>query len=132
MTLPVIAALAASVLAVLQAVLMLTVGNKRRADSVAFGDGGDVELLRLIRRHGNLIENAPMFLILLALLEILGGSSNVVITLAVVFVLARFSHALALSGPAMPLAFRIFGALGTLVGLLGTAGFLAYTASGML
>lgn len=126
MTLPVTAALAASILAVLQVILMVTVGNMRRAKSISFGDGGDAELLRLSRRHGNLIENAPMFLILLSLLEMIGGTSSVVTGLAGLFVVARLSHAVALSSDGSPVVFRVLGALGTVLSLLGGAGFVAY------
>ena len=126
MTLPITAALAASILAVLQVILMMAVGNMRRAKSISFGDGGDAELLRLSRRHGNLIENAPMFLILLSLLEMLGGASTIVSVLAILFVVARVSHAVALSSDSAPLVFRLIGALGTMLSLLGGAGFLSY------
>ena len=126
MTLPVTAALAASILAVLQVILMVTVGNMRRAKSISFGDGGDAELLRLSRRHGNLIENAPMFLILLSLLEMIGGASIVVTSLAGLFIVARLSHAVALSSDSSPVVFRVLGALGTVLSLLGGAGFLGF------
>ncbi len=132
MTLPLTTALVAAVLAVLQVVLMMTVGNKRRAESISLGDGGNQDLLRLTRRHGNLIENAPMFLILLMLLELLGGASNTVLILGGIFVLARFSHALALSSADSPLVLRVFGALGTIIGLLGSAGVLAYQVIGLM
>lgn len=132
MTLPLTAALVAAVLALLQVFLMVTVGNKRRAESISLGDGGNEELLRLTRRHGNLIENAPMFLILLSLLELLGGPTTVVTTLAGVFLVARFSHAAALSSASSPLAFRVLGAFGTVVSLLGGAGFLIYQVAGLM
>lgn len=132
MTIPVIAALTAAILAVLQVALMMPVGLMRGATSISLGDGGDEELLRRIRRHGNLIENAPMFLILLTLLELTGGAAAAVMGLAGLFVAARLSHALALSGPDKPLAFRLFGAMGTILSLLGGAGFLAWHVSGLL
>lgn len=132
MTLPLTAALAAAILAVLQVVLMVAVGNMRRATSISFGDGGNDELLRLTRRHGNLIENAPIFLILLTLLEMLGGNPLVVMGLAGLFVLARISHAIALSSADGPLVFRVFGALGTVLSLLGSAGFVAFQVSTLI
>lgn len=132
MTLPLITAITASVLAIMQAFLMVTVGNRRRATSISFGDGGDADMLRLMRRHGNFIENAPMILILLALLEILGAPSAGIMTIAILFVVTRVSHAIALSSADSPLVFRVLGALGTLLSLLGGAGFLAYQVSGLL
>lgn len=132
MTLPIIAALAAAILAVMQVILMVTVGNRRRTSAISFGDGGDADMLRVMRRHGNFIENAPMFLILLSLLEILGGSQSIVLGLATVFVVTRISHAIALSSATAPTAFRVIGALGTIIGLLGGAGTLAWQVSSMM
>jgi uncharacterized protein len=105
----------------LQAVLMMTVGFARRKKSISLGDGGDEALQFKIRRHGNLTENAPIFLILLGLLETSGGSSTEVLGLAFLFVAARFSHAAALSGPNTPIALRAGGAFGTVLAILGTA-----------
>ena len=132
MTLPLITAMTASVLALMQAFLMVTVGNRRRAKAISFGDGGDGDMLRLMRRHGNFTENAPMVLILLALMEMLGAPSAGVMTIAVMFVLTRICHAIALSADGLPLVFRVLGALGTLLSLVGGAGLLAYQASGLL
>lgn len=132
MTLPIIAALTAAFLALMQTILMVTVGNRRRASSISFGDGGDPDMLRIMRRHGNFIENAPMVLILLSLLEILGGGQTVVLGLAILFVVTRISHAIALSSANSPLAFRVIGALGTLISLVGGAGALAWQASTMV
>ena len=129
MTLPIIAALTAAFLALMQTILMVTVGNRRRASSISFGDGGDPDMLRIVRRHGNFIENAPMVLILLSLLEMLGGSQTVVLGFAILFVVTRISHAIALSSANSPLAFRVIGAAGTLISLVGGAGALAWQAS---
>ncbi len=131
MTLPLTTAMAAAVIAVLQVVLMLAVGLKRQASGVSLGDGGDQELLRRMRRHGNLIENAPMFLILLMLLEIIGGTPSIVLIFAGLFVLARLSHAISLSSEGAPLALRAIGAMGTILSLLGTAGMLIWQLSGI-
>jgi hypothetical protein len=38
--------------------------------SQGIGDGGNEDLARIARRHGNLTENAPIFLIALASLEL--------------------------------------------------------------
>ncbi len=132
MTLPIIAALAAAFLAVMQVILMVSVGNRRRMSEISFGDGGDADMLRIMRRHGNFVENAPMFLIVLSLLEILGGSQSIVLGLAAVFIVTRISHAIALSSATSPTAFRAVGALGTLIGLLGGAGALAWQVSSMV
>lgn len=131
MILPVTAAMTAAILALLQVVLMITTGNKRRAKGISFGDGGDADMLLTIRRHGNFIENAPMFLILLMLLEMIGGAAQVVSILAGVFIVARLSHAFALSGEGKPLVFRVIGALGTVLSLLIAAGLIFWQLNGM-
>ncbi len=126
MTLPIISGYAAAILGFLQIGLMVTVGNARRDVEVSLGDGGNAELLMKIRRHGNLTENAPLFLILLSFLEVTGGPMMVVLTLASIFITARLSHAFALSGPNKPVAARAGGALGTVIGIVGTAGILLW------
>jgi uncharacterized membrane protein YecN with MAPEG domain len=129
MTIPIITAYTAALIAVLQVTLMMAVGLNRGKVGIPVGDGGNEALLYKMRRHGNLIENAPIFLILLTFLEISGGSTNVVIGLAVLFVAARLSHAYALSGPGKPQAARGFGAMGTIAGILGAAGMMVWQLS---
>ena len=126
MTLPLISAYAAALIGVFQIALMMTVGLARNAAGISLGDGGDEALLLKIRRHGNLTENAPIFLILLGFLEITAGPQMAVIGFAALFILARLSHAYALSGPDKPLVARGFGALGTIGGIIGTAGTLVW------
>ena len=126
MTMPYISAYAAAFIGVFQIMLMMTVGFARRTTEISLGDGGNEALLLKIRRHGNLTENAPMFLILLGLLEVTGGPQMALIGFAAVFILARLSHAYALSAPNTPAAARGFGAMGTLIGIVGTAGTLAW------
>ena len=129
MTIPIITAYTAVILAVVQVALMMTVGLTRNAVGIPLGDGGNEALLYKMRRHGNLIENAPIFLILLGLYEATGGLSNVVVGLSILFVGARLAHAFALSGPGKPVAARGVGAMGTVGGILGAAGVLAWQMS---
>lgn len=130
-TLPLISGYAAAFLGIMQVALMLTVGLTRTSSGISLGDGGDENLLRKIRRHGNLTENAPIFLILLGFLEISGGPQMAVIGFAALFVVARISHAFALSSANAPLIARAIGALGTIIGIAGTAGTLVWYLSSM-
>ncbi len=111
----------AAILALLQCVLMMSAGLGRGAASVSIGDGGNEALLVKIRRHGNLIENAPIFLILLGFLETIASGSIFVLIFASLFTIARFSHPLGLKVDAGVNAFRFVGAFGTLISILGTA-----------
>lgn len=94
MTFPIIAAATAGVLLMLQQILMLTVGFTRTALKVGVGHGDNVVLERVMRRHGNLAENAAIFVVTLALLELLVGHGSLVAVPAAVFVSARIAHAL--------------------------------------
>ena len=95
MILPETAVFTAAILLILQMVLMLSVGMHRFSVKVGVGYGEDADLHRKIRRHGNLSENAGIFLIALALAEMAGAPALWVQVLALVFVAARLSHALA-------------------------------------
>ena len=97
--------------------LVTRVIRRRWATHVAWGDGGDRTLNRRIRAVGNLIEYAPMFLILLALLEMQGlpGWSLHIIGLA--FLTGRLAHGwnFAFTEGALPL--RMVGTTLTLTAL---------------
>lgn len=51
-------------------VLALRVSAIRHGKRVGIGDGGDPDLLRRVRAHANALENLPLALILLLLLEL--------------------------------------------------------------
>lgn len=136
MTPPLITALTAAVLLFLQLALMLSVGLHRTRLRVGVGSGDDPHLERKIRRHGNLTENAGLFVIGLGLLELLGGSATAVIILAAVFVIGRLAHAVGFSslvgshleaGSALFPSLRAMGAFTTLAAGIGVAVYLIYT-----
>lgn len=115
-------ALYASLLAVLIVIEMLVVINLRRTLQVGIGDGGNRDLQRAIRVHGNAIESVPIFLILLAAYELNQGSGIVLHVAAAIFMLARVLHAMGLysSGGASP--GRLSGTVGSMLALLVLAG----------
>lgn len=129
MTFPYITAAAAVVLAVLQMLLMLHAARGRGKYRAGLGDGGSEALLKRIRMHGNLAENAPLFLILLWLTESSGQWAAYVPWIALAFVVARLSHALGLSISAGISVFRFVGVVGTLLTVLALAVLLAITLS---
>jgi uncharacterized membrane protein YecN with MAPEG domain len=96
-TLPVVSALTAGVLIILQMALMMAVVLARRNNRQSLGDGGSSELLRAIRRHGNLAENAGVFIAGFTLLELLGVGRPRLEILCGIFVLGRISHAIGLT-----------------------------------
>ena len=123
---PVVTAITAGILAILQSLLMLTVGLKRVQYSQGIGDGGHEDLARIMRRHGNLVENAPIFLVVLALLEMTGFNRLFVIVVASLFIVARFSHAIAFSITTGPHPLRVVGAFGTVLSIIVSSGFLMW------
>ena len=101
--------------------LSLRVSRLRRPLKIAVGDGGNETLARRMRAHSNYSENMPIFLILLALLELAGGNRNLLWAAAILFVLARIAHAFGMDRPgANPL--RVGGIAVSWLVLLGLAG----------
>ncbi len=92
MTIPLTSAMLAAALIIISHLLMLGVGLHRGRIKLGVGIGDDQQLERKVRRHGNLIENAPLFVATLALTEIIGGSGTVVAGFALVFFTARIFH----------------------------------------
>ncbi|MBI3676309.1 MAG: MAPEG family protein [Proteobacteria bacterium] len=124
---PYITAATAVVLAVLQMLLMLHTARGRGKYQTGLGDGGHPGLLKRIRMHGNLAENAPLFLILLGLTEVSGQWTMLVPWFALGFVVVRLSHVLGLALSSGVTPFRFVGVIGTLASILGLAALLAIT-----
>ena len=116
---PYVSAITAAILILMQMALLFSVVQTRRRVRQSLGDGGKQEMLLAIRRHGNLAENAALFIVGFALLELLGAGHLWVAMLCAVFVLARISHVIGLSMPAKTVnRLRVAGTAGTtLVGV---------------
>lgn len=121
---PKVTACAAAVLAILQMLLMAAVSAQRLKTGTTIGDGGDEALTRAVRRHGNLSENSPIFLIVIGLLEMSGAQPTVVFGLAVLFVVGRFCHAAAFSLTSGPHPLRALGFLSTFLSTLSAGAYL--------
>ena len=106
----------AGALSILALFLGIKTGQKRfsKDDNITIGVGDNFELLQITRAHGNLIENVFFFLILSALLEIV-GEIPVLATyiLGDLFLLSRISHAYGITRPGAESIFRMLGATGT-------------------
>ena len=74
------------------------IARLRHEFKVSVGDGGQEPLVRRMRAQANFIENAPIFLILLAALEISGANRIALMIIAAVFFAARIAHALGMDG----------------------------------
>ena len=131
-TLPIYTAALGAFLIVFQVALMLSVGlHRTKGQFVGIGDDKDLE--RKVRRHGNLAENSGLFLIVIALFEMLVGQTTYVAVVCILFAAARLFHALGfsslagshgedLTGARKAFAgMRAMGAFGTLATALATA-----------
>lgn len=92
---PVFSAILAGTLLTIQTITMLMVGAYRNRARTGVGNSGDIKLERLVRRHGNLAENAAIFLVVLALYELLFGDTIFALVIGVVFLVARMLHIIA-------------------------------------
>ncbi|MEM1131982.1 MAG: MAPEG family protein [Pseudomonadota bacterium] len=137
MTLPLISAATGGAILILQLLLMITVGLHRASNKVPVGMGTDRDLERKARRHGNLAENAGIFIVALALAEMIGAPTAFVMTIALVFIIGRALHAIGFSslagshgdkGNKLFVAARALGAFSTFLGGLALGGMLLYLA----
>ena len=123
--------ISASLLGLLLFALTMNIVKYRMATKTSMGDADNPDLLRAVRAHGNLIEYAPLMLILIGLLEYNRFSMPFVLGLSIAFVLGRILHGLGLGYPGLfpddTNKFRQFGALITMICLLvaSVAGLLA-------
>ena len=104
-----ITSLYAAILAMLFVVLAIRVISVRRSARVALGDGGEAQLLRRIRVHGNFAEYAPLAIILVGLAESLRTPALVLHGLGIILVVGRIVHAAGVSQPKENLALRVAG-----------------------
>ena len=97
MEFPFTAAVVGALLIILQQILMMITGTHRGRVMIGVGFGDDKELERKIRRHGNLAENAAIFIVVLSLTEGFLGTNFAIIAFGTVFTIARICHAAAFS-----------------------------------
>ena len=79
----------------------------------------DKTLQRSIRGHGNLVEYAPLFLILMLVLELSGAPQMQLYFSGIIFTLGRLMHGIAFSFMKQNMFLRIGGMTFTFVGFLG-------------
>jgi uncharacterized protein len=90
---PLHSAAVAGVLLLLVAGLGLAITIRRRRERIGPGMTGDASFTRLQRAHGNAVEHAPLLVLALLLLELLGVAPWMLRTAGVAIVIARAAHA---------------------------------------
>lgn len=124
MTLFQIVALYIALNLLLAPLLMYRVGQIRLGKKINLGDGGDDLMLSRIRAHGNFTENAPLALLGLVGLAMLGAHPIALHIFGAAFFIGRILHAMGMAG-----SFgqgRLVGTLLTLLTFLGQAAYLLF------
>jgi uncharacterized membrane protein YecN with MAPEG domain len=114
-----ITGLYAGLCGVLLVILYLRISQRRLTSKIGLGSGGDADLERRIRAHGNFIESVPMALVLLFLFEHAGAEPMYVHAFGIVLVLSRMAHAQGLSKSAGRSIGRFYGSIGTVLVVAG-------------
>ena len=110
----------AGTLALIGLVLAARIGHGRVKFLVPMGDGGNPDMIVRMRTHANFVEYVPLFVVLLALLELAGANRTALTGIGAAMVLCRLLHAIGMPRPT-PNFFRATGALGTFALTAGVA-----------
>jgi uncharacterized membrane protein YecN with MAPEG domain len=94
---PLVSASLAALLGLLAVFLAVRVITGRVRHGVNAGDGGHATLAQAIRAHANLVEYAPLVLLLLAFAESAGYARSIILVLGAVLLVARLASAWGLS-----------------------------------
>jgi uncharacterized protein len=78
--------------------LSMRIGKLRHAHGVSVGDGGNEAILRRMRAQLNFIEQVPLTLLAIALVEAAGKGGAWLAPVGAVFILGRVSHAIGMDG----------------------------------
>ena len=78
--------------------LGMRIGKLRQAMKINLGDGGNEMIMRRMRAQANFIENTPLMLILIGLVEASGKGGLWLAPLGALFMLGRVVHAIGMDG----------------------------------
>jgi uncharacterized membrane protein YecN with MAPEG domain len=95
-------ALYAAILALIVVALGINVTVHRVKLQVSLGDGGNPQMLRMIRLHGNAIEYLPLALVLMALYELNGGWHWAINVVGIALIAGRLIQTLAMWDSEIP------------------------------
>lgn len=95
-------ALYAAILALIIVALGINVTVHRVKLQVSLGDGGNPQMRRMIRLHGNAVEYLPLALILMALYELNGGIHWALHVIGIALVAGRVIQTAAMWGNDLP------------------------------
>ncbi len=79
-------------LALIFLILWVRISAVRAKEKISFGDGGNVELLRRVRQHGNFVEWTSFVLILMILAEGMGAPALYLHISGALLLVGRIAH----------------------------------------
>jgi uncharacterized membrane protein YecN with MAPEG domain len=109
----------AGALGLLYIVLAVRVIRGRFKHHVSLGDGGNPEMLALIRAHGNFAEYVPLVLVMMGLLELSGANKTALMWCGLALVVGRVLQAIGVGIKKAPNAPRFIGTNITFLLLIG-------------
>lgn len=121
-----VTALYAALLGLIGIVLWERLTRLRGRTNVSLGDGGNRALFEANRRHMNWVENVPFILLLLAIIELNGGSKTWLHVMGVTLLAARTIHPFGISTETIMKPLRIVGAAGTVIVMVCAIGTLLW------
>ena len=111
----------AALLTFLILLLSVRVSLVRRRLKISVGDANEPSLMKAIRTHSNGVENIPLGIALLAILELQGPPDALVHLAGVALLVGRSLHAWGLGSNPQVVFARVYGAYITLFSLFGLA-----------
>jgi uncharacterized protein len=78
--------------------LAMRCGKVRAAEKIDIGDGGNAMLTRRMRAQANFLEQTPLTLALVALVELAGKGGGWLAPAGAVFILGRIAHGIGMDG----------------------------------
>ena len=106
--------------AILNIWLSIRIGQIRGKEKIIHGDGGNEALIRRMRAQSNFIENVPLVLIMIGVIEASDKGGEWLAIVGAVFLLARLSHGIGMDNPKGN-PFRAIGTMVTMLTLIGLA-----------
>jgi len=108
----------AAAAAIINLWLGIRIGQIRGKEKIIHGDGGNQFLIQRMRAQANFIENVPLALILIAVIELTEKGGQWLAIVGAVLMLARVSHAIGMDNPGGN-PWRAIGVLVTMLTLVG-------------
>jgi uncharacterized protein len=78
--------------------LAMRCGKVRSTEKIGIGDGGNDLLVRRMRAHANFIEQTPLTLLLIALVELAGKGGVWLAPAGALFIIGRVAHGIGMDG----------------------------------